>query len=45
MKFFKQKPVLIKKTLLAVVFCLMSATSSAQSHQLWYSRPAGHWLP
>ena len=44
MKFFKQKPVLIKKTLLAVVFCLMSATSSAQSHQLWYSRPAGHWL-
>ena len=44
MKFFKQKPVLIKKALLAVVFCLMAATSSAQSHQLWYSRPAGHWL-
>ena len=46
MKSFKPnlQPVLITKALLATVFCLFAATSSAQSHQLWYSRPAGHWL-
>lgn len=46
MKSFKPnlQPVLITKALLATVFCLFAATSSAQSHQLWYSRPASHWL-
>ena len=33
-----------KKFLLGIVLVSMAFVAQAQEHQLWYSRPASHWL-
>ena len=33
-----------KKLLLSIVLVSMAFVAQAQEHQLWYSRPASHWL-
>ena len=33
-----------KKFLLSIVLVSMALVAQAQEHQLWYSRPASHWL-
>ena len=35
---------MVKKLLLSIVLVSMAFVAQAQEHQLWYSRPASHWL-